>query len=57
MSEVGTELGVEQLPDNQYYVLHVNGSPHEVADAWIGESLLYVLRERLGLTGSKGGCE
>ena len=29
----------------------------EVQDAWLGESLLYVLRERLGLPGSKGGCE
>ena len=26
-------------------------------DAWVGESLLYVLRERLGLMGSKGACE
>ena len=26
-------------------------------DAWVGESLLYVLRERLGLPGSKGACE
>ena len=26
-------------------------------DAWLGESLLYVLRERLGLPGSKAGCE
>ncbi len=25
------------------YVLHVNGTPHEVRDAWLGESLLYVL--------------
>jgi carbon-monoxide dehydrogenase small subunit len=39
------------------YVLRVNGTAHEVAGAWIGESLLYVLRERLGLPGSKGGCE
>ncbi|WP_443044532.1 2Fe-2S iron-sulfur cluster-binding protein [Streptomyces sp. DHE17-7] len=23
---------------------------------WIGESLLYVLRERLGLAGAKDGC-
>ena len=30
---------------------------HEVADAWLGESLLYVLRERLGLLGAKGACE
>lgn len=39
------------------YVLTVNGADHEVADAWLGESLLYVLRERLGLPGSKAGCE
>ena len=45
------------MPEHQHYVLHVNGTPHEVADAWIGESLLYVLRERLGLTGAKGACE
>jgi carbon-monoxide dehydrogenase small subunit len=45
------------MAEHQYYVLHVNGSPHEVGDAWIGESLLYVLRERLGLTGAKGACE
>jgi aerobic carbon-monoxide dehydrogenase small subunit len=47
-----TELGV-----NQIYTLHVNGEDREVRDAWIGESLLYVLRERLGLLGSKGACE
>jgi len=47
----------ETLPESQHYALHVNGSSHEVGDAWIGESLLYVLRERLGLTGSKGACE
>ena len=39
------------------YALHVNGSRREVRDAWVGESLLYVLRERLGLLGSKGACE
>jgi carbon-monoxide dehydrogenase small subunit len=42
---------------NQIYTLHVNGEDREVRDAWIGESLLYVLRERLGLLGSKGACE
>jgi carbon-monoxide dehydrogenase small subunit len=41
----------------EYYRLHVNGVAHDVADAWLGESLLYVLRERLGLLGSKGACE
>ena len=36
--------------------LTVNGQPRE-ADAWEGESLLYFLRERLGLFGSKNACE
>jgi carbon-monoxide dehydrogenase small subunit len=36
--------------------LTVNGEPHE-ADVWEGESLLYALRERLGLPGSKNACE
>ncbi len=39
------------------YTLVVTGAEHEVAGAWLGESLLYVLRERLGLPGSKVGCE
>jgi carbon-monoxide dehydrogenase small subunit len=39
------------------YALHVNGVRREVRDAWSGESLLFVLRERLGLIGSKGACE
>ncbi|MFF3937616.1 2Fe-2S iron-sulfur cluster-binding protein [Streptomyces phaeofaciens] len=38
------------------YVLRVNSSDRPVTDAWIGESLLYVLRERLGLAGAKDGC-
>lgn len=42
---------------NENYSLHINGSDHQVQDAWIGESLLYVLRERLGLPGAKGACE
>src|SRR5438067_4349431 len=36
--------------------LTVNGV-HREADAWEGESLLYFLRERLGLYGSKNACE
>jgi aerobic carbon-monoxide dehydrogenase small subunit len=36
--------------------LSVNGAPHE-ADVWEGESLLFSLRERLGLPGSKNACE
>jgi carbon-monoxide dehydrogenase small subunit len=35
----------------------VNGQRHEVDDVWEGESLLYVLRERMGLPGSKNACE
>ena len=42
---------------SEHYTLHVNGVVHEVRDAWIGESLLYVLRERLGLKAAKGACE
>ncbi len=39
------------------YTLTVNGRELPVTDAWIGESLLYVLRERLGQPGSKNACE
>jgi aerobic-type carbon monoxide dehydrogenase small subunit (CoxS/CutS family) len=39
------------------YTLRVNGTDRPVTDAWLGESLLYVLRERLGLAGAKDGCE
>ncbi|MEU6484821.1 (2Fe-2S)-binding protein [Streptomyces sp. NPDC046887] len=37
--------------------LTVNGRPQQADDVWEGESLLYVLRERLGLPGSKNACE
>ena len=45
------------MSNNEIYSLKINGVSHEVKDAWIGESLLYVLRERLGLPGAKGACE
>ena len=35
----------------------VNGEPATADDVWEGESLLFVLRERLGLPGAKGACE
>ena len=35
----------------------VNGEPASADDVWEGESLLYVLRERLALPGSKNACE
>ena len=45
------------ISNTEIYNLTVNGTKHDVRDAWVGESLLYVLRERLGLPGSKGACE
>lgn len=42
---------------SEQYRLRVNGSDHDIHDGWLGENLLYVLRERLGLYGSKGACE
>jgi len=35
----------------------INGELMQADDVWEGESLLYVLRERLGLPGSKNACE
>ncbi len=45
------------MSGNQIYTLTINGAEREVRDSWVGESLLYVLRERLGLPGAKGACE
>lgn len=45
------------VPMNEHYQLDVNGEACDVQDSWVGESLLYVLRERLGLMGSKAACE
>jgi isoquinoline 1-oxidoreductase subunit alpha len=36
--------------------LRINGRRHAVAPEWQGEMLLHVLREHLGLVGSKFGC-
>jgi len=35
----------------------VNGEEQVIDDIWPGESLLYVLRERMGLPGAKNACE
>ncbi|MFF4539512.1 2Fe-2S iron-sulfur cluster-binding protein [Streptomyces aureus] len=54
-----TDLLAPAGPDDHplaSYVLRVNGADRPVTDAWVGESLLYVLRERLGLAGAKDGC-
>jgi len=37
--------------------LTINGEPHEADGVWEGESLLFALREHLGLPGSKNACE
>lgn len=37
--------------------LEVNGERRTADDVWAGENLLYLLRERLGLPGSKNACE
>lgn len=42
------------MSENEFYYLRVNGTNHYVQDSWVGESLLFVLRERLGLPGTKG---
>ena len=42
---------------NEIFTLHVNGEAREVRDSWLGENLLDVLRDRLGLMGAKGACE
>jgi aerobic carbon-monoxide dehydrogenase small subunit len=39
------------------YQLRVNGAERAVEEAWLGESLLHVLRERLELPGAKNACE
>lgn len=43
--------------DSEVFSLHINGVVREVTDSWLGESLLDVLRDRLGLLGVKGACE
>ena len=45
------------MSESLAYTLRVNGATHEVRDAWVGESLLGVLRDRIGLFGTKGACE
>ena len=39
------------------YDLQVNGAAHHIEDAWYFESLLNVLRDRLGMTGTKYSCD
>ncbi|MFN4013915.1 MAG: (2Fe-2S)-binding protein [Reyranella sp.] len=39
------------------YGLWVNGAPHDIEDVHFGATLIEVLRDRLGLVGTKQGCE
>jgi aerobic carbon-monoxide dehydrogenase small subunit len=55
--QLAAEEGPPVIEALETYRLTVNGREREVEGAWIGESLLYVLRERLGLPGSKNACE
>jgi carbon-monoxide dehydrogenase small subunit len=54
-------VGLGGLPDWELVYMRVtvrvNGEEKVAEDVWEGESLLYVLRERLGLPGSKNACE
>ena len=43
--------------DEKHFELTVNGSKHQVKDSFLGASLLSVLRDHIGITGSKGACE
>jgi aerobic carbon-monoxide dehydrogenase small subunit len=57
MSETPRPVDPSSIPEAESYELTVNGRARRVASAWLGESLLYVLRERLGLPGAKNACE
>ncbi|MFH8575951.1 (2Fe-2S)-binding protein [Streptomyces zaomyceticus] len=68
-ADAGPDTGLDPVPGTSVhastdsdehphtsYTLRVNGADRPVTGSWIGESLLYVLRERLGLAGAKDGC-
>ena len=46
----------KQTESNKYNLL-VNDISYDIPKSWLGESLPYVLREKLGLYGSKNACE
>ncbi len=45
------------IHDERHFELTVNGERRQVVDVYPGESLLTVLRDRLGLTGAKGAAK
>jgi aerobic carbon-monoxide dehydrogenase small subunit len=56
-SPVTIRVGVAGEAERAAVKLTVNGVEREIEGVWGGESLLYALRERLGLPGSKNACE
>ncbi len=44
-------------PTAHPYALTINGREESVPTSWLGESLLHVLRERLGHPGTKNACD
>ncbi len=48
---------MSDVDEHLTYTLHVNGTERQVQGAWYTESLAFVLRERLGLTGTKYACD
>jgi carbon-monoxide dehydrogenase small subunit len=57
MTTTGDTPTTGPSPTADPYALRVNGREESVAGAWLGESLLYVLRERLGHPGTKNACD
>jgi aerobic carbon-monoxide dehydrogenase small subunit len=57
MTDTAPSDATTPAPDALAYDLTINGRTQSVPSAWLGESLLYVLRERLGMPGSKNACD
>lgn len=56
MSTSPTSPALPFADERLSYTLNVNGERHAVENAWYFEPLLDVLRNRLGLNGTKFGC-
>lgn len=53
---MSTDGSTEAIPEVGYR-LRINDEDLDVESGWLGENLLWVLRERLQLSGSKNACE
>jgi isoquinoline 1-oxidoreductase subunit alpha len=57
LPEIAIYVLLKMLPKAERYVeITINSQRLEVTDVWRDESLLFVLREALGLVGTKYGC-